>query len=262
LSVPIEETARTHWLVGCQAGRAGFETVAGGRRLPTDLVPSSDGGPGQLLFVRGGTLLAQPFDASRLILTDEPVTVAERLGTASLSPLSFGYFSVSANGTLVYGTGGGTSGVLQLTWFDRQGRILGTLGERGVYSYPALSPDGKRAVVGRLDPQNGKQALWLVDFSRGTTRFTFGSSNSAYPIWSPDGNRIVFASDREGPYDLYQKLASGASDEEPLRNSSKGMAATSFSHDRRFLRAALERRRETRLAQLSGPICPPLRGNQ
>jgi eukaryotic-like serine/threonine-protein kinase len=193
--------------------------------------PTSDPGFGQVLFVRDGTLMTQSLDARRLELVGEPVLVAEQLGTYR----DFGFFSASANGVLVYGAASG-GGASQLTWFDRQGKVLGTAGEPGLYSPPALSPDGTRAVVTQLDPQNGKRALWLIDFSRGTsTRFTFGSSNAANPIWSPDGKRIIFRFNPSGVYDIYQKPASGATDEELLLKSSEDKHPTSVSRDGRFL---------------------------
>jgi eukaryotic-like serine/threonine-protein kinase len=196
--------------------------------------PSSDPSFGQLLFVRDGTLIAQPFDARRLELSGEPATVAERIGTYS----TFGLFSISKNGILVYRTSGG-GGEFQLTWFDRQGKVLGTAGERALYSTPALSPDGKRAVVRRVDLQSipPKDDLWLVDFSRATTtRFTFGSVRAEYPIWSPDGNRIIFVSgsNPDARY-LYEKPASGAGDEEPLLKSSELNFPSNVSRDGRFL---------------------------
>ena|SRR5271156_1724592 len=102
--------------------------------------------------------MMQSFDTSRLEFLGEPVTVAEQLG--SYREASF--FSASTNGVLVYRTGSG--GDSQLTRFDRQGKVLGTAGERGLYDSLALSPDGTLVAVERLDPQNGKEALsgWLI----------------------------------------------------------------------------------------------------
>jgi Tol biopolymer transport system component len=176
--------------------------------------------------------MMQSFATSRLEFLGEPVTVAEQLGSYRAAS----FFSVSTNGVLVYRTGSG--GDSQLTRFDRQGKVLGTAGERGLYDSLALSPDGTRVAVERLDPQNGKEALWLVDLSRGTsTRFTFGSSGVANAIWSPDGNRIIFASSPEttGVFDLYQKPSSGAEEEELLLKSGESKFPSSLSRDGRFL---------------------------
>lgn len=194
-------------------------------------VPSSDPESGQLLYDKDGALMAQRFDSRRLKLSGEPVTVAEQLRSYA----HYAFFSASTNNVLVYRTGGGGES-LQLTWFDKHGRILGTAGTPGDYSYPALSPDEKRAVVSRPDPQTGRLALWLIDFSRGTsTRFTFGSFGADYPIWSPDANRIIFTSNIGGTYDVYQKPASGATDEEPVLKSTENKIAGSLSRDGRFL---------------------------
>jgi len=191
-------------------------------------VPSSDPKMGRLLFIRDGMLLAQPFDARRLEVSGSPITVAEQIGAF----LDGGFFSASSNGVLVYRASGG--GVAQhLAWFDRQGKVLGTAAEPGTYLTLALSPDGTRVAVSRLE---GNAALWLVDLSRGTsTRFTFGTSDAVFGAWSPDGSRIIFNSKPSGVYDLYQKLTSGVKDEEPLLQSSVNKYPTSWSRDGRFL---------------------------
>jgi eukaryotic-like serine/threonine-protein kinase len=192
-------------------------------------VPPSDAGPDQLLFVRDGRLLAQPFDARQLKLSGDPVTVAEQVGTF----LDAGLFSASANGILAYIAGRSYEG--QLAWFDQKGRRLGTIGEPGLYLSVALSPDGTRAVVSRLAAQMN---LWLIDLSRGTSsRFTFGPSSAMCGTWSPDGSRIVFASG--STFDLYQKSASGVRADEPLLKSIDLKLPMSWSHDDRYLLYAI-----------------------
>jgi eukaryotic-like serine/threonine-protein kinase len=198
-------------------------------------VPPLDSELGHLLFMRNGTLVAQPFDTNTLELTGEPAAVAEQVG----SYREFGFFSASTNGVLAYRTG--SAGALQLTWFDREGKILGTLGEQGIYGIPAFSPNGMQATVDKRDPQTGKWVIWLFDFSRATSaRFTFGPANAQHPIWSTDGKRIIFASDPNGVLDLYQKEANGTKSEELLLKSSEGKGPGSVSPDGRFLMYAAD----------------------
>ncbi len=193
-------------------------------------VPSSNPNAGQLLFLTdNGTLMEQPFDPRRLKFTGQPVRVAQQVGIGG----STGLFSASANGVLAYRTRGG--GTYQLARYDRQGKALDTVGEPASYIDLAPSPGGSTAAVARTDSR-GNWALWIVDFSRGTsTRFTFGSADSLQPIWSPDGSRIFFASDPNGKYDLYQKRSSGASGEELLLESNESKFPTDASRDGRFL---------------------------
>jgi eukaryotic-like serine/threonine-protein kinase len=195
-------------------------------------VPFSGSGSEELLFLRDKTLMAQPFDAGRLELTGEPVPLAEQVGSAQ----GYGYFSASTNGVLAFRSDAGA--VSQLTWFDPQGKSLGTAVEPASYDTLSLSPDGTRAVVSRSDnPSNPNlETLWLVDFSRGTsTRFTFGSSSATLGVWSSDGSRVIFASNSGGEYDLYQKLASGVTGEQLLLKSSDDKWPISWSRDGRFL---------------------------
>jgi len=183
-----------------------------------------------LLFLREGTLMAQPFDARRLALAGDPVPVAGQVGSFR----DGAYFSVSANGVLVYRTSDTDS---QLTWFDRQGTVSGRASEPGSFRGVALSRDGARAVASRTNPLDTTKAdLWLFDLSRGSgaTRLTLGAGRAESPVWSPDGKRIVFSFNNSI---LRQKLASGEGDEtELLRTSSaSSLFANSWSPDGRFL---------------------------
>jgi eukaryotic-like serine/threonine-protein kinase len=195
-------------------------------------VPSSQHDSGLILFIRDRALLAQPFDARRLELTGEPVALAEGVGTT----LGYGFFSSSSNGILAYRTGS-SGGAYRLTWFDRQGKALGTTGTpAALFASDSISPDGTRALFGRIDLQSANVDLWLLDFSRDTsTRFTFGPSTSLNGVWSPDRNRIAFASKRSGVYDIYQKLTNGTSEEELLLKSNEDKFPSSWSRDGRFL---------------------------
>jgi hypothetical protein len=193
--------------------------------------PLVSGEEGRLLFLRDGTLMAQPMNAGSFELAGEAFPIAEQVG----SSISNAFFSVSANGVLAY-RGGGIGSADQLLWFDRQGKPAGELGPSGQYSDVALSPDGKRVAVTRLDTQSNNVDLWLLDTARGVpTRFTFDPSREFIPIWSADGSRVVFSSDRGGAVHLFQKSAGGTSGEEPLLKDQDGMEANDWSPDGRYL---------------------------
>ena len=121
-------------------------------------------------------------------------------------------------------------------WVDRTGKQVGVLGDRAAYTDLELSPDGKRAAVS-IPNQAGKgRDIWLYDVTRGLrTRFTFGAEDTRMPIWSPDGSRVVFDSNRKGHIGLYQRAASGAGTEEVMLEDNLDKAYLSCSPDGRFI---------------------------
>jgi Tol biopolymer transport system component len=194
-------------------------------------VPSPIGGAGWLLFLREGTLLAQPFDPGKLELSGDPIPVASPVG--SFAAPTIGLFSVSENGILVYRSG--SSGLYRLTWRDTAGNTVGTVGDPGLLVNPAISPDGRRVAVGQVDSQ-GNADIWVLDVARGTsTRLTFDAHQDTNPVWSPDGARIAFRSNRAGHFDLYERNADGSGEDRLLFQSNEDKAPTSWSHDGQFL---------------------------
>jgi Tol biopolymer transport system component len=188
--------------------------------------------PGYLLFTRDTALMAQAFDVTSLALTGAPFPVAEQVGRIRTN--NEAYFSVSETGVLVYKSS--DAGNTQLVWFDRSGKQLGAPGPPGEYVFPALSPDEKRVAMDRDDAQTGTFDIWLLDLARGIpSRFTFDPANDVYPVWSPDGSRIVFGSNRDGAYGLYQKSSSGAGSEEAISKPSERKYPTDWSLDGRFI---------------------------
>jgi Tol biopolymer transport system component len=189
---------------------------------------SPGGGPGHLIFLRGTTLMAQPFDPDRIELSEEAVPIAE--GVDSFPAQFYGLFSVSNNGTLVYREGMGNT--LALTWFDQTGKPAGVLGEPGEYANPVVSPDESRVAVGRGPA--GARDIWIVDIARGSsTRFTFDPANDDNPVWSPDSTQVVFFSDRSGQPRMYIKPADGSGEERQIVDQPG--TPTSWSRDGRFL---------------------------
>jgi WD40 repeat protein len=185
--------------------------------------PKDSSAPGFVLFTREGSLLAQPFDAGKVVLSGDAIPVAEGLPRGNPPP-----FSVSRAGLLAYRTTSGTGGALNLTWFDRDGKVLGTAGDPGDYNTVSLSPDGSRVAASRTD--GGNSDIWLHEFGRGiSTRLTFDPAQDWLAVWSPNGDRIIFSSGREGGYNLYQKAASGAGAEEVFYKSNEVKFAQDWS---------------------------------
>jgi Tol biopolymer transport system component len=188
--------------------------------------------PGYMLFLRDRTLMAQSFDASKLLLTSEPFPLAEQVGFNAV--LGNAAFSVSENGTLTYMSG--IIGGGQPALFDREGKRLSSVGPQGEYFNLFFSPDEKGVAAAMSDPQTGARDIWLLDIARGSpARFTLDASEDFLPIWSPEGSRIVFVSDREGAGNLYQKSASGAGNAELLFKSNERKWPGDWSRDGRFI---------------------------
>ncbi len=129
-------------------------------------------------------------------------------------------------------TGGGSR---QLTWFDRQGKVLGHVGEPAARDELSLSPDGTRVAEGRVDDK-GTWVVWGLDLARGVnTRLTFENGGAGNGTWSPDGSQIVYAPGGGAAADLYRKPANGAGQGELLFHSAEVKEPQDWSRDGRFL---------------------------
>ncbi len=186
---------------------------------------------GHLFFMRAMTMMAQPFDRGRLQLTGTPVAIADPIETTWYGTE---VFSASPGGALAYATAPPVESS-QLTWVNRQGKALSTVGPRGADAAISLSPDEKRAVVRDAD-YNVPGDLWTVDMSDGRrTRLTFRRNNYSPGVWSHDGTRIAYSGGSLGDT-VYVKASSGSAEEiELLKEAGTRHFVTSWSRDGRFL---------------------------
>jgi Tol biopolymer transport system component len=186
--------------------------------------------PDMLAFGRASTLMARHLDLQRGELTGDPIRLGDFVAAAiqGLTGLS-----ISKDGLIAYRT---RAEVLrQLNWYDRNGKAIGTAGEKDPNAplYPELSPDGRRVAMMRT--LQGNSDVWFLDLMRGgLTRFTFDTAVDLAPVWSPDGTKVVFTSNRKGPYNIYIKQAGGAASEELLVESMNNKYPQDWSSDGKF----------------------------
>ena len=232
-----------YFVVGSQASRTvprGVYVGALDSKAPGKLIEPGGSNAkyanGYLIFLRNGALLAQPFDVGRLELGGTPASLVDHIQTtgASASDVA-GAFTVSETGVLAYQTGSVVRS--QLTWFDRAGTRLATLGDQADYVDVALSPDDTRVAVSLMDLEIGTRDIWIFDVARRLgERFTYESGDDFGPNWSrPGGDRIFFSSLRKGSIDLYEKPSSGSGSETLLLKDDLGKFNASASPDGRFL---------------------------
>jgi eukaryotic-like serine/threonine-protein kinase len=185
--------------------------------------------PGHLLFVREGTIFAQPFDLDRLQFTGDPFLLAEQATPGAPGPPA-----ASAVGPIAYRTGAGQP-VRQFLWVDRSGTELQRVGEPGAdLNAPALSHDGKRVALFR--GVGGNVDIWSLDVERGgLDRLTSDPADDTFPIWSPDDKRILFSSNRKGVGDLYLKLVADVGSERLLLTTPQLKMPNDWSADGRFV---------------------------
>jgi len=217
---------------------------------------------GYLLYVSQGALVARRFDPDKLRLQGDPITVAEDLRMDER--FSYGVFSASRNGALVYQTGK-KQPQSNMTWMDRTGKVLGTLGGPAQYyigGCPQISHDENRVSVAIVNLENGLSDIYLANSKGGArSRLTFGPGDSFVATWSPDGNRLVYAAGLGGKkYEIRSKPASGVRSEETLVTTSTFSFPSSISPDGRSLLYDMDERgptgRDIYLVALSGDRTP------
>jgi eukaryotic-like serine/threonine-protein kinase len=192
---------------------------------------------GHLLFIRDGTLQAQPFDVRTAALRGEPVALAHGVNHHQSSDAAFDV----AGDALIYAPVRGQP-QSELALFDRHGARLKTLTPVGAYRQPRFSPDGQRIVVERIDTAEGSSDLWIFDIGRDSaSRLTRSEAPDVKPVWSPDGTQVAFSSKRETTYQIFSKPVDSTEEARPLVTRDGNLFVESWSADGRFLSATLLR---------------------
>jgi eukaryotic-like serine/threonine-protein kinase len=228
-----------HFLYVARSGRAeesgAYVGTLGG--APVRLFPTSSkvayAPPGYLLAIRDGVLVARTFDLRTLAVGSDETVIGDPVGAQPNGLL--GLFSVSANGTLAYFSHPVNPSV-QLQWVDRSGVPIAPAGPAGNYSNFRIAPDGERIVVDMANAHRNVRDVWILNKS-GTppTRLTFGGSDDWIPVWSPDGQKVVFMSYRNGVGDLYVKTVAGSAPENAVVLSENQKVPSDWSSDGRFI---------------------------
>ena len=182
---------------------------------------------GHLVYAQGGSLMAVPFDSQRLAITGTPVPVVD--GVLQSAGSGVAQYSLSSSGSLVYVPGELQSNQYKLVWVNRSGVEQTLPTPARAYVYPRLSPDGKHLAIA-INDDRGAQ-IWLNDLGESLTRVTFGSDVNSVPVWTPDGKRIAFTSNREGQQNIFWQLADGSGGVDRLTRGDNIQAALSFTPD-------------------------------
>jgi serine/threonine-protein kinase len=189
---------------------------------------------GHLVYIHAGTLFAAPFDLNKLEVIGQSVPVIE--GVASNSGSAGANFTVSDNGTLVFLPGEGASSDAPIQWLQRDGKISELRSLAADWSNPHFSPDGRRLAVDVRNQQG--VGIGVYEWARDTfTRLTFDSANDTKPVWTPDGQRIVFASTRGhgSTSNLYWQRSDGTGEIQRLTDSPNSQSPGSWHPSGKFL---------------------------
>ena len=189
---------------------------------------------GHLLFLRGSTLIAQPFDPDRAVLNGDAYPVAE--GLHALCTVPVGVFSASQNGVLVYQSGSIVQGS-ELVWFDRKGTRQDKVAERGLLADIRMSRDGTRVAYSkRTEGAAVTSDIWILDTTTGrTSRATFDAGLELAAAWSADGKQLAFNSNRHGVLDIFMKPSDGSGTETELWRSDQSKFPVDWTADGRHL---------------------------
>jgi Tol biopolymer transport system component len=188
---------------------------------------------GHVVYMHEGTLFAVPFDLKRLEVTGQPAPILE--GVLTTPGYAGAQFSFSETGSIAYIAGRSVGVNVSIYWMDREGKFTPLRETPGNYTNPMFSPDGKRLA---LEINDGKRTdIWVYEWERDAlTRLTFAGEANASPVWTPDGQRIVYSSrETGGALNLWWIRADGAEAAQRLTESKNPQYARSWRPDGKFL---------------------------
>jgi Tol biopolymer transport system component len=191
---------------------------------------------GDLVYMHNGALYAVPFDAKKLETTGQPVLVVENVVTGPVTGAA--QYSVSDTGTFVYVAGSAIDFSVSIYWLDGEGKFTPLREAPANYGYLALSHDGKRMAMSISDPKDVRRSdIWVYELERETlTRLTFAGDGNSRPVWTPDGQRIVYDSYEKGTApNLWWIRADGGGDAQRLTESTSPQVPWSWSPDGKTL---------------------------
>ena len=217
-----------------------------GRYVPT----------GHILYLQGATLFALPFDLDRLEASGRAVPLLD--GVFGSPTTGGGQFSVSATGTLVYFPGRGSAALRPMFWMNRAGEVTPLRVTPSEWINPRFSPDGDKLTMSIIDA--GQLDVWTYDWRRDrSTKLTFDAAAEFGPIWTPDGARIVFSSDRaaKGITNLYWMRADGVGDVQRLTDAPNRQVSYSVHRSGKWVAF-----QETRPATAGDVMVLPIEGDE
>jgi serine/threonine protein kinase len=200
--------------------------VVDGTQWSAQFVPS-----GHILLVRDSTLMAQPFDVTKAVVTGDAKALAENVGTTTTA---YGAFSASQTGVLVHAAPIELPG--ELRWFDRTGAAVGLAAPAAEYIDFELSPDEGAVAMSRVEPEVNTADIWVLDLARKiSTRFTNDPLQEASVLWSPDGRVLVFRSNRQGTTAMYERRSGGTEAEQQILKAGTNLIPSHWSADAKFI---------------------------